>query len=170
MPKMALKQWAVVLAAMAAGEQIFLLRKGGIAEGKQGFEMKHGEFLFFPTWEHQQVESIKPACRGLFEGLESTDAGSLKIRYAGRVADVVRAPDSIETMGRLDGLHVWDGVLSSQALRIPPGLAAVPCPRAVAPARAAGCDPQQPPLRRLPLVGGSRRGRFDSRVGGDSCR
>ena len=29
--KIALKEWAVVIEAMAAGHQIFLLRKGGIA-------------------------------------------------------------------------------------------------------------------------------------------
>ena len=59
--KAALKEWAVVVEALAQGEQNFLLRKGGIAEGKHGFELKHRRFLFFPTWEHPQQDWIRPA-------------------------------------------------------------------------------------------------------------
>ena len=36
--KTALKEWAVLVEALAEGGQTFLLRKGGIAEGKRGFE------------------------------------------------------------------------------------------------------------------------------------
>ena len=34
----AFKEWHVVVEALAAGEQILLLRKGGIAEGRGGFD------------------------------------------------------------------------------------------------------------------------------------
>jgi len=41
--------------ALGNGRQSILLRKGGIAEGREGFAFKHREFLLFPTWFHEQV-------------------------------------------------------------------------------------------------------------------
>lgn len=54
---MAFKEWAVVCDALGAGRQSVLIRKGGIAEGRAGFEFKHDRFLLFPTWFHEQVAS-----------------------------------------------------------------------------------------------------------------
>src|SRR5688500_613836 len=55
----ALKDWAIVCKALEDGKQMLLLRKGGIMEYRKGFEVKHNEFLLYPTFEHQSVESIK---------------------------------------------------------------------------------------------------------------
>jgi hypothetical protein len=55
----ALKEWAIVCKALEDGNQMLLLRKGGIMEYRKGFEVKHNEFLLYPTFEHQSVESIK---------------------------------------------------------------------------------------------------------------
>ena len=96
-----------MLEAMAAGRQIFLLRKGGIAEGKSGFELKHSEFLFFPTWEHQQADAIRPAYRDLFKKLEPPDPAVIEIRYSGRVEQIARAPKSIDGMEPLKDQHIW---------------------------------------------------------------
>ena len=41
----ALKEWAVVCKALEEGRQILLLRKGGIMEYRQGFEVKHDEIF-----------------------------------------------------------------------------------------------------------------------------
>lgn len=54
----ALKEWAAVCAALAAGRQSLLLRKGGIAEGAQGFRFEHDEFWLFPTQFHQSPEQL----------------------------------------------------------------------------------------------------------------
>ena len=48
----ALKEWAAVCEALAAGRQTILLRKGGIAEGPGGFRPEHSEFWLLPTWFH----------------------------------------------------------------------------------------------------------------------
>jgi hypothetical protein len=56
----ALKEWAIVCKALEEGRQLLLLRKGGIMEYRQGFEVKHEKFLLFPTFEHQSKESIQP--------------------------------------------------------------------------------------------------------------
>ncbi|HET7712432.1 MAG TPA: DUF1802 family protein [Thermoanaerobaculia bacterium] len=47
----ALKEWSTVIDALAAGEQIILLRKGGIADPKFGLEAER--FYLYPTYFHQ---------------------------------------------------------------------------------------------------------------------
>jgi len=46
---------AVVCSALEAGRQIILLRKGGIYESAGEFEIEHRQFLFFPTFLHQNA-------------------------------------------------------------------------------------------------------------------
>ena len=52
----AFKEWAIVCEAIGSGRQSIMLRKGGIAEGRDGFAFKHREFFLFPTWFHEQLE------------------------------------------------------------------------------------------------------------------
>lgn len=51
----AFKEWALVCEALGDGRQCILLRKGGIAEGREGFAFRHEEFALFPTWFHEQL-------------------------------------------------------------------------------------------------------------------
>jgi len=39
----AFKEWQVIVDALAVGEQSLLLRKGGIAEGRGGFDQKRAD-------------------------------------------------------------------------------------------------------------------------------
>jgi len=55
----AFKEWAIVCDALGAGSQCILLRKGGIAEGRDGFQFKHREFYLFPTFFHEQLGRTK---------------------------------------------------------------------------------------------------------------
>jgi hypothetical protein len=105
--KVALKEWAAVVEALARSRQTFLLRKGGIAEGRSGFELRHREFLFFPTWEHQQQDLIKPAYGELFESLEPRDPEIIPFQYFARVTDVVEAPKRIDQFAGLTQFHIW---------------------------------------------------------------
>ncbi len=65
----AFKEWAVVCAALAAGKQTIILRKGGIDEGCDGFRVQHGEFWLLPTRFHQDASALKP---GATAGLSSS--------------------------------------------------------------------------------------------------
>lgn len=49
----ALKEWAVVVKALKSGQQIIMLRKGGISEEDGEFKVKENVFLLYPTFEHQ---------------------------------------------------------------------------------------------------------------------
>ena len=63
-PQHALKEWAVTIAALAAGDQVLIVRKGGI--GEKRFELPHPRFYLFPTYAHQRPELVKPAARDRF--------------------------------------------------------------------------------------------------------
>ncbi|MCT7951434.1 DUF1802 family protein [Ancylothrix sp. C2] len=59
MLSLALKEWAVAVEALEAGETILLLRKGGIREGKGGFKVEQNRVLLYPTFEHQKPDLLK---------------------------------------------------------------------------------------------------------------
>ena len=59
MQRVGFKEWALVCDALGRGEQTILLRKGGIAEGREGFGFKHREFFLFPTFFHEQLVKVR---------------------------------------------------------------------------------------------------------------
>ena len=56
----ALKEWAVAIEALGTGRQTLVIRKGGIREDENRFEVRFPEFLLFPSFEHQQRELLRP--------------------------------------------------------------------------------------------------------------
>ena len=56
----AFKEWQVICDALESGEQAMILRKGGISEGKLGFQWLHERFFLFPTFFHEQVQQVLP--------------------------------------------------------------------------------------------------------------
>jgi hypothetical protein len=57
----AFKEWTLICDALARGAQSLIIRKGGIAEGRDGFRFKHADFLLFPTLFHEQAAKLKVA-------------------------------------------------------------------------------------------------------------
>jgi hypothetical protein len=55
----AFKEWALVCQALGTGRQSILIRKGGLAEGREGFSFRHREFCLFPTWFHEQLAKTR---------------------------------------------------------------------------------------------------------------
>jgi hypothetical protein len=55
----AFKEWTLICEALGSGAQSIIIRKGGIAEGRDGFRFKHADFLLFPTLFHEQVNKLK---------------------------------------------------------------------------------------------------------------
>ncbi|MGE5190921.1 MAG: DUF1802 family protein [Deltaproteobacteria bacterium] len=106
--KTAFKEWAAVCRALGLGEQIVILRKGGIVEAGGTFRVEHPEFLLFPTFLHQSPDSLIPAARHLLEEAraEMPNAGEIVFRNYARVTDHFRI-QSAEELRRLRGFHVW---------------------------------------------------------------
>ena len=55
----ALKEWSNVVAALARGEQILLIRKGGIADPSFGLDAQR--FYLYPTYFHQGESEARPS-------------------------------------------------------------------------------------------------------------
>lgn len=106
--RIAFKEWAIVVDALGQGEQILILRKGGIAEGRGGFQVEHPEFLFFPTLFHQQRESVIAPAQARYDEISRTFPAPdvLRLEYFARVADW-RQLDSLAAARSLKGQHIW---------------------------------------------------------------
>jgi hypothetical protein len=55
----AFKEWAVTVRALAEGEQLVTLRKGGIREPEKHFELDHDRFFLYPTFDHQRNDLVR---------------------------------------------------------------------------------------------------------------
>jgi hypothetical protein len=77
MQSVGFKEWALVCEALGRGEQTILLRKGGIAEGREGFGFRHLEFFLFPTFFHEQLVKVRTAGARIPAARE----GEIEIRY-----------------------------------------------------------------------------------------
>src|SRR3954465_5960796 len=55
----AFREWAVTVRALADGEQLVTLRKGGIREPNKHFEVEHDRFFLYPTFDHQRRDLVR---------------------------------------------------------------------------------------------------------------
>src|SRR6476620_6524905 len=104
----AFKEWAIIVDALGHGEQIFILRKGGIHEGRGGFKMEHSVFALFPTLFHQQKEGVIDKAQKRFDEINATfpREGSVLISYFARVVETEELADFADVQ-RLTGQHIW---------------------------------------------------------------
>ena len=94
--------------ALGRGEQIIILRKGGIHEGRGGFQVDQPEFWLFPTLFHQQGDSVTAGAAERFREIadEFPPEDTLRLEYFATVADW-RKLENEEAALRLDGQHIW---------------------------------------------------------------
>jgi hypothetical protein len=112
----AFKEWAVVVDALLCGEQVVILRKGGLREGRGGFHIEHPEFLLFPTLFHQQRESVLPAAQARYDELAPhfPPPETLRIEGFARVVAWQRL-ESLAAARQLRGQHILrDDVIASR--------------------------------------------------------
>lgn len=121
----ALKEWAVLADAMAAGEIVAMIRKGGIREQRAGFSVRHPRFVIYPTYFHEKVDEVAPRFR---ESLGSAharqpEAGVVRIELVADVLAVWRVTDLglLRDIGHEHGL-AWGAVESRFRYRDKPWL------------------------------------------------
>jgi hypothetical protein len=104
----ALKEWATVVKALENGNQTVLLRKGGILETASGFNVESKKFLLFPTYEHQQRDSLKSQFYGYLSDVrESQPRPSVnKITSYAEVVDESDITD-MKKIEELSTFHIW---------------------------------------------------------------
>ena len=131
----ALKEWAVTVRALAEGEQLVTLRKGGIREENRHFEIEHDRFFLYPTFDHQAGglvrESHHPELdRALEEGVwtdgepasnlfhgdsELPQPDRVRIRAWAEVAASYLITDP-RCVDALTPYHVWTGDYAAKRL------------------------------------------------------
>ncbi|MBT5708752.1 MAG: DUF1802 family protein [Verrucomicrobia bacterium] len=104
----AFKEWTVVVDSLARGEQIVILRKGGIREGKAGFQVASDSFWLFPTQFHQQREAVTNEAQLRYDEIrrESPDENVIQVRSLAKVVEHVEV-DDWDRVSQLDRLHIW---------------------------------------------------------------
>lgn len=99
----AFKEWQVVCDALASGRQTFILRKGGIHEGRQGFSFAHDSFFLFPTRFHAQGEQVRE--------------GEVKAMPEWQPGDLIRITHHAQALGALT-LTDWQKVAALEPFHI----------------------------------------------------
>lgn len=105
---LALKEWAVVVRALLAGEQILDLRKGGIKEAGRHFALRATRLWLYPTVEHQERDLVRPAYQRWIDDSERDAPPERAIRVEGW-ADVVGVAKLTEPddLAKIDGKFIW---------------------------------------------------------------
>lgn len=101
MQSIGFKEWALVCQALGEGRQTVIIRKGGIAEGRDGFAFRHREFFLFPTFFHEQLVRVRES-NGV---LPEPRPGEVEIRFFVRVKEA-RVMTDWDEVRALEPLHI----------------------------------------------------------------
>lgn len=111
--EVALKEWAIVCAALGDGRQSLLLRKGGIREpnADRSFHVERRAFALLPTYFHAhdagRERDLVPAVHGELAAVRAAapPSGLLRIELFAEVTAVWRL-EQLAPLQALAGLHV----------------------------------------------------------------
>jgi hypothetical protein len=121
----ALKEWAVLVDAMARGDIIAMVRKGGIREQRAGFAVRHDRFLLYPTYFHEKVGEVAPRFRGELPASHAArpPEGMIRLEYVAQALAVwkVSELDRLRAIEQAHGLD-WSAVTSRFLYRDRPGV------------------------------------------------
>jgi hypothetical protein len=123
----ALKEWAVLCDAMARGDIIAMVRKGGIREQRAGFAVRHARFVLYPTFFHERESELAPRFRDTLATSHNarvpSGQGVVRLSLVADVAAVwhVRDLDALRAIESEHGL-TWQAVESRFSYRGVPGV------------------------------------------------
>jgi hypothetical protein len=128
MERTALKEWAVLVDAMAQGDIVAMVRKGGIREQRAGFSVQHDRFLFYPTYFHEKEAELAPRFRERLAAshTDRPSEGMIRLRHVADVAAVWKVGD-LEPLRAIAWAHGldWGAVESRFRYRDKPGVQVV---------------------------------------------
>ena len=104
----ALKEWAVAVDALEQGKTIMLLRKGGIKEEGNRFNVAQNQVLLYPTYEHQQPNLLKaeyaPQVTPVTSGWHPD---TVRIGSWAEITDILSVSDESAVTALLP-YHIWN--------------------------------------------------------------
>jgi hypothetical protein len=95
---------------MESGEQILLIRKGGIREEGGVFSIVEREFFLLPTYEHQNPRLLKPEFGGRFEALqaETRNPNEIVISSYAEVTHILEAKGEEQVNAAAAKESIWN--------------------------------------------------------------
>ena len=121
--KVALKEWAITIEALAQGDQVLLLRNCGIHEDSKDFRVIHKEFLLYPTYEHQKPELLQPAHQSALKALLERPRETSKITFThfAKAVEVLEISEQAK-VNDLEPYHIWTPAYAQSRLHWKPML------------------------------------------------
>ncbi len=116
----ALKEWSVAVEALANGETMVLLRKGGIKEQQGKFVAQAKRVLLFPTFEHQQRELLKPEYQAAVMPVEPGWHPQTIMLKAWADITHIFLTDQADQVAALSPFHIWQPQLAQSRLKWKP--------------------------------------------------
>lgn len=124
----ALKEWAVLVDAMAHGEIWAMVRKGGIREQRAGFAVRHDRFLLYPTYFHEKTSEVAPRFRERLDAMhqQAPPEGTLRLALLAE-AVAIWSVQELNALRAIEGAHGldWSAVESRFHYRDRPGVQVV---------------------------------------------
>ncbi|MCP2730558.1 DUF1802 family protein [Limnofasciculus baicalensis] len=123
----ALKEWAVAINALEEGKTIMLMRKGGIREESNRFQVTCGaegrrchRILLYPTYEHQQPNLLKPEYAPQVTPVPSGwHPETVKISSVAKITDIFKISEQ-KTLTSLLPHHIWNEEFATTRLKWKP--------------------------------------------------
>ncbi|MEM9161448.1 MAG: DUF1802 family protein [Cyanobacteria bacterium P01_F01_bin.4] len=123
----ALKEWSVAVEALAQGETILLLRKGGIREQGGRFSVAAQQVLLYPTYEHPKKHLLKANYAHQVQPVESGwHPEIVSLTAWANITDILKlSPSKSGDLGaQMEALlqfHIWNSTFVTERLRWQPG-------------------------------------------------
>jgi hypothetical protein len=113
----ALKEWNVAVDALERGKTIMLLRKGGIKEEGNRFNVAHDQILLYPTYEHQQPNLLKAEyARQVKPVTSGWHPETVRIGSWAKITDILQVSDE-SAVAALLPYHIWNEQFVSDRLK-----------------------------------------------------
>ena len=125
--RVALKEWAVLCDALAAGDVVAMVRKGGIREQRAGFSVRHERFLLYPTFFHEKEAELQPRFRDRLAASHARHVpGVVRVELVATVVGVWPVQE-LERLREIEGEHglAWPAVESRFHYKGRPGVQVV---------------------------------------------
>lgn len=109
----AFKEWAIIVESLGKGMQCLVLRKGGIHEGKGGFQPEHKKFWLLPTGFHQHADKVKPEIAQLDKAF-ATDP--IPFRFIAESVETFKVTDLDKALA-LAPFHFWKDSVTEERFK-----------------------------------------------------
>ena len=120
----ALKEWAVAIEALSRGTLALIIRKGGIREDENRFDVQFPQFLLFPSFEHQQSDLLRPEHAANLADALATEPDSAALTFTAFAQ--VHSAFPVTELAQLEALaphHIWTQEYAAKRLRWKPKVA-----------------------------------------------